>query len=227
VQHHLSRLLLACAAGLLSASTLLVNPPAAAASCTPPARGAGYAWMGVSETMSGARAVYSEIKTYDPFVGGSGFSYAWVMLPGSGSNQWAQIGSYKSAAGRTTTAQFMQQSFAYAIQYDWPAKTVGSVHSYSVGRDPATHVFQAYVDGSSVKSITLDWTPNGAQIYSEITPLSNQLMGEASNHETFGNNQIMNASAQWQTFAGQVSTPTTSFGSNGSAISFGTWDLCK
>jgi hypothetical protein len=182
--------------------------------------------MGVDDGLSGARAVYSEIKTYDPTVVGSGFSYAWVMLPGPVNLEWAQIGPYKAAANRTTQYQFQQPGHPMVWQ-DLPAYPVGSVHTYSVGVEPATHRFHVYVDGVDKASTVLNWTPPGAEIDSEIWQLSSQLMGEASNHETFRNNQIMNAAGNWQTYAGSLTPPNSHFSSSGIAIGFDTWDLCK
>ncbi len=215
-------------AGLLTASMLLAPPAGASAACSDMHRSAtnSYLWMGSTDTLASARAVYSTIKTYDPLVTGNGFSYAWVMLPGPANFEWAQIGPYKAAGNRTTQYQLQQPGHSL-VWGDLLAYAVGTVHDYSVGFDPGNHQFHVYVDGVDKFWTTLSWTPSGAEIYSEIYSMSSQLMGEASSHETYRNDQIMNPAGSWQWYSGAVSWTNQHFATSGNAINVDTWDLCQ
>jgi len=228
MRHPLVHILRAGSAVLLAAATLVTPPQVLAASCNPHRAADNHAyWVGVTDPLSGTRAVYSQIKTYDPYVSGSGFSYAWVMLPGPGSSSWAQIGPYRAASRLTTTIQWNQPGDPAPTQMDLPATTVGSVHTYSVGFAPSTHTFVFYLDGATKASTTLSWAPTSAQVFSEIWQLSSQLMGDASSKESFGSTEIMNSSGSWQWYSGTLSPPTTHFSDSGGPVTFFTWDLCK
>ena len=208
---------------------LLAPPSRVFAACDPNRpQTLGYNHVFVSNTMAGARAVFSSIKTYYPYVEASGFSYAWAMLAGPDNFEWAQIGPYRSAGSLVYHYQFNQPG-GPEVRLDLPGgPAIGSVHTYSVGFDPATHLFHVYLDGVDKAWHTLSGTPSGAQIAAETWLLSSQMMGEASLHETFRNGQIMTPAGSWQAISGGLqSTDPTHFSFNGNAANFDSWDRCN
>lgn len=213
-------------------SSIAFSAPASVeASCNPHrATNGNYYYMGVAKALSNITAVRSTIKTYNPYINGTGgFSYSWVMLPGPVNNEWMQIGPYKSGAGPSMTAQWMQPGWTAPRQADFAFPAVGSNHVYEVDTNRVTKLFIARMDDGIYANPILSWTPNSAQIFAEDLNLANQLMGDSSTHERFVSNGV-STDPQWVAFSnmtGSVSASTSHFGSSGSAVSFDVWDKCQ
>jgi hypothetical protein len=185
-----------------------------------------YRFAARSQTQSTANGVTSRLSTYAPYVPTGGFSYSWVMLPGAGAFQWAQIGNYAVGGGvRRTTVQYAWTN--PARQIDLPAKAVGSYHYYQVFRDTTflTPHFWFRVDGVNVADVAFNnWSPAGAQVTGEVWIYRTQMMGATNAHQRFLENQIYYAGA-WHTFAGTViNSDSTWYGMSGTAANFDIWD---
>lgn len=204
----------------------------ATAACDPhrPADG-HYYWVGRGQTLGNVSGVRSTIKTYDAFVKGNGFSYAWVMLPGPANHEWAQIGPYDVSSGsRSTYVQWMSPSDSSPHGMDFPSWPVGSNVRYTVTFNNGTRKF-TFRDDSGILVTTpaiWEWTPGGAHIFAEIWQLSSQLMGDSSNKEIFNNNQVAVSGGAWQAFNGVLySYDMSHFSFGGTNSLFNTWDLCQ
>lgn len=188
-----------------------------------------YYYVGRIQTQSFANGVVSRLSTYSPYVNSGGISYAWVMLPGSGNFQWAQIGNYAVSGGvRRTTVQYAWSS-SQIHQVDLAAQSVGSYHYHQVFRDANALTPHWYfrIDGANVYNVIFDyWAPSGAQIEDEINTASTQMMGATAtgSHQRFLENQIYYSGA-WHGFTGSANNSnSTWFGSSGTAANFDTWD---
>lgn len=212
----------------LAVSSIAIAPTPTLAACNPGRPNNGtYYFMGTSKTLTGITGVSSNIRTYSPYVSSNGFSYSWVMLPGPGNNQWAQIGPYKSATQLVTAVQ-VNNNFSSPIQWNFAATTVGSVHTYQVLQAPGAPGNYAMLQDGVVKiSYNLGYVAPGAQIYAEINTLATQLMGDSTTKESFAVNKVRNSSSSWSTLSTSISASTTNFGSSGSSGStFYVWDKC-
>ncbi len=211
---------------VLAASTVAIAPTPTLAACNPGRANNGtYYFMGTSKTLSGITGVSSNIRTYSPYVSSNGFSYSWVMLPGPGNKQWAQIGPYKSATQLVTAVQ-VNNNFSSPIQWNFAATAVGSVHTYQVLRG-APGSYAMLIDGVIKVSYQLGYAAPGAQIYAEINTLATQLMGDSSTKESFASNRVRNSSGTWSTLSTSISPSTSHFGSSGSSgTTFYVWDKC-
>lgn len=205
------------------------SPSAVQASCNPH-RGttSDIIWMGTNRGLTGITGVQSSIRTYDPYISGSGgISYAWSMLAGTGQHQYMQIGPFKSAAGRSMTVQ-INNDWANPIQWDFAAPTVGSVHTYLVLAAPGNPTSKAAQYDTQIKiSYNLPFTAKVGEVYAEIVNQANQLMGDATTKEYFNVNQVRNSAGTWSQITSAISPPTTHYGSSGTGYSFYVWDKCQ
>jgi len=108
---------------------------------------------------------------------------------------------------------------------DFGALAVGSTHNLEVYYIPSSYYTAFMVDGSVWTSTYLYWPPQNAQISSEITSLSTQMMGAVHAAEAFSNNRIRYGES-WHTFTGPIDYNNyTYFGQVHSTNWFDGWDL--
>ena len=127
-----------------------------------------YRFIGYNQVLIvSSGGVYSTMKVYSPWVPSGGISYAWVMLPGSGANHWAQFGPYEVVGGtRHNTAQYADGGAP--VQFDFAADAIGSSHTFTVLYDPSSKYFTWQHVGNSVLHRQLtSYVPMGAQISEE------------------------------------------------------------
>lgn len=192
-----------------------------------------YFWIAATNSIAGiVGGVYSQIKTYSPWVSNGAFSYAWVMLTRSGSYYWAQIGPHEVVNGaRDTHIQTANGSSSSVWDLNLGSTSVGSLNYDTILYDPPSNRYQFQINSNTYHSTTsLTWFPTAAQIASEITNLNTQMMGATSVHEQFNSNHLY-YNNQWYAFGGSPflsssngTNPATWFGYSGTAAGFQGWD---
>lgn len=207
---------------------LVANPAVAVAACIPnrPAA-ADYEWEGYDGglTTNATLGLRSTIKTYRPYVPCGGFSYSWVMLTDPGDYKWAQLGPYEACEGNVMYAQWANGTAASVAGAEWSAGVDNADHRYSVrylqGTPP---LFRFWRDGVNILNVQTNWTPNAAQISSEIWLHQTQFMGQSTNYQHFLDNERL-VGTVWSPFTGSLVNSSLA-GHAGNAADFTTWDTC-
>lgn len=214
---------------IFSTVIVTIGPAQTLAKCNPNrADNQVYYWDGRGQTPGGTmEGVSSHIYVYSPWVWPSGrFSWAWVMLTRSGNWYWAQIGPEESVSGyRSTRVQWASGTPGSLRQMDFGALAIGSTHTFAVNYIPSTYYTSFMVDGGLWDSTYLYWPPQNAQMNSEISSLSTQMMGAVHANEVFSSNQLK-YSESWHTFTGPIDYSNyTYFGQVHGTNWFDGWDL--
>ena len=156
--------------------------------------------------------VYASIKSYSPFVAGTGQgapvsdgSAEYVMLDGA--DGYLQIGWIEfSGSVRNTFYEYTQGS-NFTNQYS-TAFPINSTHRYTILYQPGnSQPFVVEVDGGPYAYLPKYFTPGDAQIFAEIHTAASQMPGGTADNHVL---PTAGSSSSWQNFDGTTATYTGS-----------------
>ncbi len=139
-----------------------------------------------------AKAVYSSILNYNPFVhSGANDTSAWSMLFLTGSKYYAQVGWLKSPNGtRNTFVEFVYLPDGRYRTDTFPPDSTGTYHTYKVTVRTRDGFVDYYDDGNDIDESPQFADYNEGQIFGEIHTLANQMPGGKNNHMRFQGSHI-------------------------------------
>lgn len=220
---------------IVSLLMLLMNAAPTLAWCNPTLAGQGRynngmrdfdGWTNTVQSSCGVGGTYANFSLYDPYVTNPDSS-VWTMV-NNGSN-YAQVG-YLAQPGSPGPENGFTEYYAGIFtldHWDFPMPTLWSAE-FKVLYNNTPGQFSFFSNGSVVHYDNAGFTPNEGEQLSEITTWSNQMYGEAANHERIWNSHIYVCG--WGGFSG---TGTTSGWPQHwtyqvvSAQEIQVWDLCK
>jgi hypothetical protein len=147
--------------------------------------------------------VYGNLSLYDPYVNSVDTS-VWVMLENGSS--YAQIGylAKVGSPGPETGFTEYQDNGPFGFDYhEFPMPTLWSAE-FKVLYGNTSGKFTFYANGVLERDHCQCFTPTGGQNFSELQSKSDQMFGQASNHERMWNMHLYWSGA-WHNFSGTAS----------------------
>ena len=178
---------------LMSLVALLVSTTtSASASCNPNRTndGVGYldGWISPSDGSAEATANSSNIGNYPhPYVTPGNGVFAWVMLNGSNSNEYAQVGWVSDSTGRHTFTEW-DDNGTVGSDFSITPQAQGTTSSYEVStyNGGNNDVYCFFVNGSEVGGCTSIqvWGAGYGESFGEIHTASDQMPGGTSKNNS-------------------------------------------
>lgn len=171
------------------------------------------------------QGIKANIKEDNPWVSNNSESYAWVMLLGG--THLAQVGwendDYNDVETRSIFAAVINDQGIY-VQNNLSPNPLGQLTTYQTTYDSPTKTFTMTSNGSVVYRTTMNWVPDGYEMYGETHAKSDQMPGMTSAHELFLNTYQKHGGSWWSLTSG-VSTTATYYGaSRVSSVDYEIWD---
>jgi hypothetical protein len=173
------------------------------------------------------QGVKADIEEDNPWVSNNSEVFAWVML--TGGQHLAQAGwendDYNDVETRSIFAAVINDQLIY-VQNNVPDPYgIGTRTTYQTTYTSSTKSFSMTANGSVVYSTTMNWVPDGYEIYAETHARSDQMPGAISNHEQVLNTYQKHGGSWWSLTSPTYVTNATYYGASRiNSVDYEIWD---